>query len=76
MTGYHCSTICKSFFLFLQGQLWFNLDSAFSPIYIQILPLAASKDPLRRCVGMAQHHTRCAGMQQHACSSSEVFEPT
>ncbi|WIA09029.1 hypothetical protein OEZ85_008443 [Tetradesmus obliquus] len=32
----------------IKGQLWFNLDSAFSPIYIQILPLAASKDPLRR----------------------------
>ncbi|KAF6266710.1 Fanconi anaemia protein FancD2 nuclease-domain-containing protein [Scenedesmus sp. NREL 46B-D3] len=32
----------------IKGQLWFNLDSAFSPIYIQVLPLAASRDPLKR----------------------------
>jgi hypothetical protein len=30
--------------LFLQAQLWFNLDGSFSPVYLAILPMAASKD--------------------------------
>jgi hypothetical protein len=39
----------------VQGQLWFNLDSAFSPLYIQILPLVASRDPLKRYAAAQQH---------------------
>eukprot|EP00775_Hariotina_reticulata_P013726 gene13726-13848_t len=34
----------------LPAQLWFNLDGAFSPVYMQILPLAASRDAARRSV--------------------------
>lgn len=32
----------------LQAQLWFNLDGSFSPVYLAILPMAASKDAHKR----------------------------
>jgi hypothetical protein len=52
----------------VQGQLWFNLDSAFSPIYIQILPLVASRDPLKWCA--AHNSTHCPVLTLYTSAST------
>lgn len=43
-----CWCVCAMSVDSSQAQLWFNLDGDFTPVYLAVMPLAASKDMAKR----------------------------